>query len=100
MHSKSFVLTNDPLKEDRWPGMRQRKIVDWDLCTSLHLLVEICQEGNKHKEDQLIIHTSSHQYTLICVQYIVQCAHCNPRTGLTMPQSPIFANAFLSNYPP
>ena len=49
--------TNDPSKEDIRPGMRQRKISDWDLRTSLHLLVETCQDVNKHKEDQLIIHT-------------------------------------------
>ena len=52
--------------------MRQRKIGDWDVRTSLHLFVETCQDVNKHKENHLIIFTPSHQYTLIS-------AHCAPR---------------------
>ena len=33
------------------------KIGDWELRISLHSLVETCQDVNKHKEYQLIIHT-------------------------------------------
>ena len=45
-------------KGDSLSGNAYAKIGDWELRTSLHSLVETCQDVNKHKEDRLIIHTS------------------------------------------
>ena len=39
------------------------KIGDWELRTSLLLLVETCQDVNKHKEDRQIIIYTSHQFS-------------------------------------